>query len=291
MQKNIASLMEKHFPEDVCQLLKRIGVLAGEHNFLAYGVGGFIRDVFLNWKNLDLDISLEGDGLQFTKILASQLGARVYFYPKYLTAYLILSDGLRIDIATARQETYSQPAVMPVVTASSMQKDLRRRDFTLNAIAVSLHPRNYGTLYDPFAGQKDLAKKLVRVLHEKSFIDDPTRIFRALRFASRYHFAIEQETNKLLLAALKRNLPALLSPHRLRDELQAILDEPQAEAILQQLENLGVLKYFHPELKMVSPWPDLTTAQEGLAFLLQPLPEKEKKAFFVRLGWPKKERK
>ncbi len=290
MQKNIASLIEKHFPEHVCQLLKKIGELAGRQNFPAYGVGGFIRDVFLNWKNLDLDISLEGNGLEFAKILAGQLAAQVYFYPKYLTAYLILPDGLRIDVATARQETYPQPAVMPVVEASSMEKDLFRRDFTINAIAVSLRPQNFGTLYDPFDGQKDLRKKLVRVLHEKSFIDDPTRIFRALRFAGRYHFSLEQETNKLLLAALKQNFPSLLSPHRLRDELQAILAEPEAEAILKQLENLTALKYFHHGLKVISPWPDLTTARDRLAFLLHPLLEKEKNFFFTRLGWPKKDR-
>lgn len=290
MAENIAALIKKHFPRKIFDLLKKIGRLATEQNFSAYGVGGFIRDIFLGRKNLDLDITIEGDGLAFSKFLSEKLKAQSYFYPKYLTAYLILADGLRLDVATARAETYPAAAAMPQVQPSSIEKDLFRRDFTVNAIAVALRPQNFGFIYDPFDGQEDIRKKIIRVLHSKSFLDDPTRIYRAIRFAGRYRFNLEKETRNLIADALARDLLSLVSVHRLRDELQAILAEDKAEQILQELEKLRALKYFSPNLKIVSPWPKSKTAQERLKFLLQSLSLKEKRDFLLRLGWPKKER-
>ncbi len=157
-------------------------------------VGGFVRDLFLGIKNYDLDIVVEGEGIKFARELGKDLGGRVRSHEKFGTAIVILADGFKIDVATARREFYEYPAAFPKVELSSIKKDLYRRDFTINAMAIQLNQKYFGKLIDFFGGQRDLRKGIVRVLYNLSFVEDPARIIRAIRFEQRYNFKMDRTT-------------------------------------------------------------------------------------------------
>ncbi len=205
----IAEILDQNF----ARLLMAIGEVADSLGFAAFAVGGFVRDLLLQTKNLDLDIVVEGDGIVFAKRLAERLGGQVKAHKRFITAMILLPDwnaneskGLRIDVATARLEYYDYPAALPTVELSSIKLDLYRRDFTINAMAIQLNPAKFGTLIDFFNCQGDLKDKTIRVLHNLSFVEDPTRIFRAIRFEQRMGFKIDAHTNRLIQSAVKMNL-------------------------------------------------------------------------------------
>ena len=201
-----------------------------------YLVGGTVRDLLLGEPGFDVDLAVEGDGQAFARALAT--GARRPGQPHdaFGTAVVEYGDGERVDVVTARRERYEAPAALPTVEPSTIEDDLFRRDFTINAMAVALDGRAAGRLVDPFEGRRDLEAKTIRVLHDGSFVDDPTRIFRALRYASRYGFELDEHTDALAREAIEAGLVGRLSPARLRDELVLLLDEPQAERSLARLE-------------------------------------------------------
>ncbi len=235
-------------------LIRRIASLAAERGLALYLVGGFVRDLLLARPTLDHDFVLEGDAVPFARALVKKFGGRVTTHPAFHTATWFLPSDLlgeanvpgAFDLISARSETYAHPAALPTVTLGDISDDLRRRDFTINAMSVRLNDGEFGDLLDPFDGQADLRKGMVRVLHARSFIDDPTRIFRAVRYAERYGFKLALQTRELIPAALK--YVDRLSPERLRHELDLILEEENSSAMLARLANLGLLAAVKPAL-------------------------------------------
>ncbi|MCK7504238.1 MAG: hypothetical protein MZV70_09195 [Desulfobacterales bacterium] len=177
--------------------LTEIGSLADSLGYHAFLVGGFVRDLLLRIENYDIDIVIEGDGLLFAEEMAKNFGVKVRPHKEFATAKIIYPDGFKIDIATARLEYYKAPAALPVVEHSSLKLDLHRRDFTINTLAISLNKNTFGLLIDFFGAQRDIKEKTIRVLHSLSFVEDPTRVFRAIRFEHRFGFQIGKHTLSL----------------------------------------------------------------------------------------------
>ncbi len=221
-------------------ILHEAGDLAAGMGFRAYSVGGMVRDLLLGIDHFDLDIVIEGDGIRFAGSLASRLHAKVKSHERFGTATLIFPDRLRVDVATARTEIYERPAALPRVTPGSIRDDMVRRDFTINALAVSLMPEEFGRLLDFFHGVRDLRERHIRVLHEQSFMDDPTRIFRAVRFETRLGFRMVRSTEQLIVEALSRDILSELEDYRIVTELKLVLAEPDAAGTLKRLAQLGV---------------------------------------------------
>ncbi|MBN3039269.1 MAG: CCA tRNA nucleotidyltransferase [Candidatus Omnitrophica bacterium] len=227
-----------------------IGQLADEEGFSAYIVGGFVRDMLLGRANLDLDIVIEGDLFRLIDLLAKKVNVSVVRHRGFGTATAIFADGFKIDFATARKESYSHPAALPGISFGSIEDDLSRRDFTINTLALQINKHNFGRLLDLFAGADDLLQGVVRVLHNASFIDDPTRIFRAIRFEQRFDFNIEKNTERLIRAALKQNMLRQLSKFRIGDEIILILKEDEPVKSLLRINKVcGSLKFIHPAIK------------------------------------------
>ncbi len=220
----------------------------GEHFDGVYLVGGAVRDVLMGERSFDVDIAVEGDGIAFGDALAQALGGRAVPHEKFGTAVVIGEDGTRVDVATTRTEFYDYPAALPRVERATLRQDLFRRDFTINAMAASLKGEDFGRLADFFGGLRDLEDGVVRVLHNLSFIDDPTRLFRAIRYENRYAFAMDPHTQALARACVEMELVGELSSARLRDELQALLDEERIDHAIARLEELGVAAAIHPHL-------------------------------------------
>lgn len=243
---NLTGRIEEQLPAAVVGFLRKAGELAQQENQRLYLVGGVVRDILLERINLDLDLVVEGDAIGFAGKLAEINRAKVITHPRFGTAKL-QQQNRNIDVAIARSESYAAPGALPKVKPGTVQDDLARRDFTINAMAVELNPRHFGELLDPHSGKGDLKAKLVRILHNKSFTDDATRIWRALRYEQRLDFRIETVT----LKALKRDVTnlATISGDRIRHELERILEDELPEKALQRADDLGVLKQLHPGLK------------------------------------------
>jgi tRNA nucleotidyltransferase (CCA-adding enzyme) len=217
-----------------------------------YLVGGFVRDMIIGEANYDVDIAVEGDGIEFARRLAEELGGRVRAHRKFNTAVVILEGvkpGLRVDVATTRTEFYDYPAALPTVEHSSIKRDLYRRDFTINAMAVSLAAHDFGRLLDFFGGLGDIDRGIIRVLHNLSFIEDPTRIFRAIRYENRLGFRMNSYTLSLAHGCVDMNLVGDLSSARLRDELVWLFSEPEVEHTVLRIGELGVAPSIHPALE------------------------------------------
>jgi len=214
----------------------------------AYLVGGTVRDILLGEPNFDVDIAVEGDAIELARSLAGALGGRVRAHRKFGTAVVLYGEDDRVDVVTARTEFYDAPAALPSVEHATIREDLFRRDFTINAMAVSLKGEGFGRLVDPFGGRRDLEAKTIRVLHNLSFIDDPTRIFRAIRYESRYGFRMDDHTQRLARGTIEMGLVGDLSSARLRDELIALLEEGDAGASILRLAELGAGTAIHPHL-------------------------------------------
>jgi tRNA nucleotidyltransferase (CCA-adding enzyme) len=213
-----------------------------------YLVGGTVRDILLGERNFDVDIAVEGDAIALAQALADVLGGRVRAHRKFGTAVVIYGDDRRVDVVTARTEFYDEPAALPRVEHASIREDLFRRDFTLNAMAASLKGDDFGRLVDPFGGRRDLEAGTLRVLHNLSFIDDPTRIFRAIRYENRYGFRMDEHTQRLARGCIEMGLVGDLSSARLRDELLALLEEGRLDHSILRLRDLGVDAAIHPHL-------------------------------------------
>lgn len=228
----------KKLPKEIRRLISLTADLACQEHLAVYLVGGFVRDLLLGLPNLDLDIVVEGEGIKFAEDLSVILKARLTRHRQFGTATLVSQANYKIDIATARKECYPQPASLPVVSPGTLEEDLFRRDFTINAMAVRISGGNKMELTDFFQGQADLKKKKIRTLHDLSFIDDPTRILRAIRFEQRYGFAIESNTLRLLKKASRMKMINKVGPQRLRDELILILKEGSPLKPLKRIKKL-----------------------------------------------------
>ncbi len=246
--RNISKLMQMRLSKRIINILKTIGKMAGDIGYDAYVVGGFVRDMFLHKKNDDIDIVIEGDGIAFAKKYSKIMGARVHSHEKFGTAVIIFNDGFKIDIASARTEYYKSPAALPTVEMSSIKLDLFRRDFTINTLAIRLNPENFGVLIDFFSAQRDIKDKVIRVLNNLSFVEDPTRVFRAIKFEQRFGFSIGKLTSDLIKNAVKMNFFKQLSSLRFFSELRQILEEENPENAFKRLNDYGMIKVIHPNL-------------------------------------------
>ena len=213
-----------------------------------YLVGGTVRDILLGEPGFDVDIAVEGDAIALAQSLADALGGRVRAHSKFGTAVVLYGDEERIDVVTARTEFYDAPAALPTVEHASIREDLFRRDFTINAMAASLKGGDFGRLVDPFGGRRDLERRTIRVLHNLSFIDDPTRIFRAIRYENRYGFRMDEHTLRLARACVDMGLVGDLSSARLRDEIVALLSEGDLDHSILRLAEIGADRAIHPHL-------------------------------------------
>ena len=214
-----------------------------------YLVGGTVRDILLGEESFDVDIAVDGDAIEFARALAATLEGRMTTHQKFGTAVVLYGVDERVDVVTTRTEFYDTPGALPTVERAGLRVDLFRRDFTINAMAVSLQPADFGRLVDPFGGRADLDARLLRVLHDLSFIDDPTRIFRAIRYEARYGLRLEEHSARLARACIEMGLVGDLSSARLRDELQTLLEDPGAVGGVIRLGELAADHAIHPRLR------------------------------------------
>ena len=273
--RNILKFMKERLTPRIIDILETIGEKAEEIGYSAYVVGGFVRDLFLYRNNEDIDIVIEGDGIQFAKKYAKIVGARIHSYAKFGTAVIIFPDGFKIDVASARMEYYKFPAALPTVEMSSIKLDLYRRDFTINTLVIQLNPDRFGLLIDFFSARKDLKEKIIRVLHNLSFVEDPTRVFRAIRFEQRFGFSIGKLTSGLIENAVKMDFFKRLSGRRVFAELRLILEEENPLSAISRMNEYHLLHVIHPSIilnndlislfnsvKKVLSWHDLLFLEE-----------------------------
>jgi len=235
------------------ELFAHIQAIAGDYRGV-YLVGGAVRDLLLGERTIDIDIAVEGDGIEFAGRLAERLGGHMRAHSKFQTAVVVApagdaADRLRVDVASTRTEFYDYPAALPKVEHASIRSDLARRDFSMNALAVSLEPQSYGAMLDYFGGREDLSHGRIVVLHNLSFIEDPTRILRAIRYESRYGLRMDAHTLNLAQSCSEMDLIGDLSSARLRDELVLLLSEPRVDFGLRRLRSLGIEKAVHARLR------------------------------------------
>lgn len=284
-QNEIAEMLSEALPPARKALLHVIADEAYEQGVQAFIVGGFVRDLLLQLPSQDFDVVIEGDAMAFAEHLARQFGGRVVAHKRFGTAKWILNresleaalnnnqtEGFsradlpeHLDLITARTEFYNKPAALPVVERSSIKMDLHRRDFTINTLALRLDGSYFGKIFDFWGGYSDLQQKKIRVLHALSFVDDATRMLRAVRFATRFNFEIEPQTLSLIEGSL--SLLAEISGARLIHEFELIFNENKAPEMIRQLGLLGILAAIHPAL----PWddPSIDRLAHGLTALSQ----------------------
>ena len=231
-------------PDSLRPVLDAVVEVSGGYEGV-YLVGGSVRDILLGEPNFDVDVVVEGDAIALARALADELGGRVRAHKQFGTAVVLYGEDERVDVVTARSETYDAPAVLPTVEPGSIDEDLHRRDFTINAMAVSLKGENLGQLVDPFGGREDLEAARIRILHDRSFIDDPTRILRAIRYEDRYGFRMDDETVRLARECIATGHVGDLSGARLRDELEALLEEGDVSHAIPRLAELGAQQEIH----------------------------------------------
>jgi tRNA nucleotidyltransferase (CCA-adding enzyme) len=247
--RNVQGLIEERVPADVREALRLVGAVADEAGFPVYLVGGIVRDLFLRVANLDIDIVVEGDGIVFAGMLVKRVGGHMKTHLKFGTAVVVLPNGLKLDIATARLEYYESPAALPTVELSSIKKDLYRRDFTINTLAVRLNQKRYGELIDFFGGLRDIKEKTLRVLHSLSFVEDPTRVLRAIRFEQRFDFKLSKHTENLIKSAVNMKVFDRLTGKRMYTELVLLFSEAEPLKLLKRMKYFDLLKFLHPDLK------------------------------------------
>jgi tRNA nucleotidyltransferase (CCA-adding enzyme) len=244
--KLIKSMLKKRLDKNLFQQLEAIAEIADEAKVSVYVVGGFVRDLLLGIDNHDIDLVIEGEGIDFAHLLAKKFSAKVKSHEKFGTSVVILPDESRVDVATARLEFYKHPAALPTVEKSSIKADLYRRDFSINSLAIHLNGENRFCLIDYFNGERDLKEGVIRVLHNLSFIEDPCRLFRAVRFEQRFAFQMGKQTEAFMKNAVKRMLVDQLSPTRLLNELLNIFKEKEALKCIRRLSDLQLLQFVSP---------------------------------------------
>jgi len=239
-----------HFNKHHLNVIRFIGEEADRCGMDAYMVGGIVRDIFLKRQVLDLDIVVDGDAFHIGTLLAKKFKTKIHRYAKFGTATVMINDSKRIDIAIARQERYPFPGSLPLIKKGAMKDDLFRRDFSINAMAIRINKKGSGELVDYYGGMRDLRNRTIRILHEKSFEDDPTRILRAVRFEQRFGFKIERTTLRLLKSALRHKAVRNVKPPRYFAEFKKILSEPEPILNLKRLKELQAWKLIDSHLKI-----------------------------------------
>ncbi|MBI5417477.1 CBS domain-containing protein, partial [Candidatus Poribacteria bacterium] len=247
--RNLAVYLKSRLPHRILEILEKSGEIAEKLGYSVYVVGGFVRDIIMGVKNLDVDLVIEGQGIYFAEKLKDEYNGSIKSHYKFGTAVVVFPDGFKIDVATARTEFYEYPTALPKVESCSIKYDLYRRDFTINALAIKLNSAEFGKLIDFFGGMVDIKKGVVRVLYNLSFIDDPTRIFRAIRFEQRLHFKIDRQTEHFIDNAIKLGMFDKIANQRVRDELILIFSEEKPSGAVRRMAELNILPLIHPKLK------------------------------------------
>ena len=247
-RRNLAGRLRESLPPSVEEALEILGAVAAERGVRAFLVGGLVRDLILRRPNADVDVVVEGDAIALARAFAERTGWYAHPHEQFRTAAVVGPDGAHVDLATARIEHYPQPGALPEVEVGSIRADLYRRDFTINALALELDGDRFGQMLDPYGGLNDIRADLVRVLHSLSFVEDPTRILRAVRFEVELGFRIEPQTERLIGNAVELDMPARLTGHRLFRELRALLEAVRAPSGVARLRGLGMLPYIHSGL-------------------------------------------
>jgi tRNA nucleotidyltransferase (CCA-adding enzyme) len=244
---NLSDQVHDRLPGELANFLQVAGQEAAAMGHQIYLVGGVVRDLLLGRTNLDLDLVVEGDAIKLAQKLSSLLGGSVVVHRRFNTAK-VRWGGWMADLAGARSETYAVPGALPAVKQSDIKKDLSRRDFTINSMAIRLEPSRYGELIDLYDGRVDLERKYIRVLHARSFIDDASRIWRAVRYEQRLDFSVEPDTLKLLVDAIP--LLETISGDRIRHELELALEESLPEKVILRARGLGALNKIDSSLEV-----------------------------------------
>jgi tRNA nucleotidyltransferase (CCA-adding enzyme) len=239
-ERDVTDLLTSGMPGESLALLRAIGGIADARGVGAFVVGGVVRDLLLGIGNCDLDVVVVDDAPSFADHAAGSLGGSVKAHTRFGTAILVLPGGRKVDLATARREAYERPGALPTVEAGSIVDDLRRRDFTINAMAVRLNAAGFGTLVDDFGGEADLRAGVLRVLTDRSFDDDPTRILRGVRFAARFAYRFDERTEALLRDAIDRDALSTVSGERVMNEITLILSETDPWPPVERMIDWGV---------------------------------------------------
>jgi len=293
--KNLTSCLENSIPSQFPDFLREVGQVAHERGEAAYLVGGAVRDMLLGKETHDLDLSIEGKAISLARQIAKNHNYKIKCHNRFGTA-TVYTENHHCDLVTARSEMYRKPGALPSVQPGTIKDDLARRDFTINSMAINLNPDSFGTLLDPYRGQHDLDIKLIRILHPKSFRDDPTRIMRALRYQKRLGFEIEAQTMKLL----RSNLECLgtVTGERLWHELELTLNEQHAATIIIEAGELGILQHIYEPLsidsRLASQYEQARQLNDGsmvlpkvyLAILAFPMGTQIMEGFIVRFKTP-----
>lgn len=293
--------LKKILTEETLKKVKSIGEICMESRYPCYLVGGTVRDIILKVPQIDIDIVTEGN-IRLFEALPKKLKIKKIVFSQFNTAKLLFKDGCSFDIAQARKETYPYPASLPVVKKSSLSEDVKRRDFTINTLLMGITKKDFGKIYDYLGGIEDIEKGIIRALHKNSFIDDPTRIFRAFRFKERFSFRFERRTKTLIENAIRSGVIKKLTPQRIRKELFLLLKEKKWYKIVLSLSHNGILQELgiKNELKRViinsfekkiSDFINIKRNRElsKLLLITEDASEKEIKAFSQRVGLKKKE--
>ena len=251
--KEVERLLKKQLSPRALKVLRDLGETGEELSLPVYAVGGFVRDLLLNIENYDIDVTVEGDGILFAETFAGRFGCRCKSHEKFGTAVLVFPDGFKIDVASTRVEYYASPGALPTVERSSLKADMYRRDFTINTLAIRLNTPDFGVLIDHYGAQRDIQERVIRVLHNLSFVEDPTRVFRAIRFEQRLGFHIARHTENLIKNAVKMNFLHTLGGKRLLTELVLIFREKEVLRAVERMVELGLLRFIHPDLQFTAP--------------------------------------
>ncbi len=266
MEQNLAERLQQVLHPVQLELIRNVAGEATRIGLPLYMVGGLVRDLLLGRDGIDIDLVVEGEAAALARALAGKYGGKVTIHSKFGTAkWEVRGSSFGkgksaadndsrlpipefLDLVSARSEIYKHPAALPTVKMGKIEDDLRRRDFTINTLAVRLDGPDFGSLRDDYSGVEDLQQGLIRVLHNRSFVDDPTRMYRAIRYEQRFGFKVADDTLSLMPESL--GLVDKLSAQRIRHELDLIMDEPSRAAILERLAELDLLKPIHAAL----PW-------------------------------------
>lgn len=248
--KEVERLITRQLSPRVTRILRDLGEVGAELALPVYAVGGFVRDLLLEIDNFDIDVTVEGDGILFAETFAARFGCRCKSHRKFGTAVIVFPDGFKIDVASTRIEYYQSPGALPTVERSSLKADLYRRDFTINTLAIRLNTPEFGVLLDYFGAQRDIQERVLRVLHNLSFVEDPTRVFRAIRFEQRLGFHIAKHTENLIKNAVRMNFLEKLGGKRLLTELVLIFREKEPLRAVERIAELGLLRFIHPDLRL-----------------------------------------
>lgn len=247
MARNLLSILKQSIPADINSAIEEITKVADMEKANIYFVGGVVRDLLINKPVFDIDLVYEGDAIQLYQILGIKNFSKAILHKRFGTVKLRLGD-YNIDIVSARKEQYERPGALPAVTSGSIFDDLARRDFSINSMAIKISNKGPEEIIDPYGGQRDIFLKLIRILHEKSFIDDPTRIFRAIRYEQRFNFNIEPDTYGII----KRDIKMLhaVSRNRITHEFMLFFSEQYPEKILLRSHDIGLLTEFYPKSEL-----------------------------------------